>query len=174
MLSKCLWLRLRCRQLSSTSLLWRQCQHSGRRPSTCVGSSFSTALLVSPHCIVVLPVQLCLCQDILPACLYWSETAHRKTLNQPDEDLCICSVVLPSLPKPCVPIFSLVIALVITHLAVSKKLLLGGRCKISFELDQLDQLTDQLTDPASCTAVPLMLTQRRRRYTQQDPGLSLA
>lgn len=43
------------------------------------------------YCTLVWPAQPCLCQEILPACL-WAQTALCKALHQPGKDLCICSV----------------------------------------------------------------------------------
>lgn len=171
---ECLGLRLRCRREFSAPLLWCQCQHSGEGPST-LRELFHHSYSGTSHCTVGWPAQLCLQQEILPAHLYWTQTALRKALHQPGKDLCICSVVPPSFPKPCFPIFSLVTALVTVHLAVSKKLSVWGQgmCMCVCVWDFFCAGSAHWCSQVHSWAL-LKLTQKRRGNTQQDPGLSLA
>lgn len=73
-----------------------------------LGELFHCTYSGTSYCTLVWPAQPCLCQEILPACL-WAQTALCKALSQPGNDLCTCSVVPPSfhLAFPSSPLWQL-------------------------------------------------------------------
>lgn len=169
-ISGCLGLRLRWRRAFWAPLLWCQCQHSGRRPSTHLGSSFTTAVLVPPT-ELLFGQHSCACVRRLCQHIY---TGHKLHFAKPFTKLVkICAPAAwshlpsPSLAFPCDSFNDHACA------CEQKIIILGAGCVHVCVRGLLCAGSAHWCSQLHSCAL-LKLTQRRRGNTQQDPGLSLA
>lgn len=150
---ECLGLALRCRRGFSTPLRWCQGQHSGREPSTHLGSSFTTATPVPPTALLFGQHSCArvrrFCQQVYPG--------HKLHFAQPFNNLVkICaSAVWSHLPSPSL-VFPLLLCDRFNNHVFSheqKITILGAGC-VHVCVCEISFVLDQLTGAANCTAVP--------------------